>query len=208
MLPASRFPLDMTAKQLLWLHKRPTTSTTGWCMLGHRLQLDLMHLNQMDIHSYGNIRLKDNSLNQQFPPCFCASAVFLNLGAVWNRHKVQMSGCSAEVVALRPVQVLQLLSSAKLLCLHYREDICADAAALSIQASQHPSKLKHQDPSGEITVIPSVINETFKTLCSDFYTSHSPADETHMISFHVLHLFRRARWINLENLLKLQTQLN
>lgn len=38
-------------------------------------------------------------------------------------------------------------------------------------------------PSGELTLMPSVINETFKTFYSELYTSQSPADKTNMMSF-------------------------
>ncbi len=38
-------------------------------------------------------------------------------------------------------------------------------------------------PSGELTVIPSVINETFKTFYSELYTSQSPTDKTNMMNF-------------------------
>ena len=38
-------------------------------------------------------------------------------------------------------------------------------------------------PSGEFTVMPSVINETFKMFYSELYTSQSPADKTNMMSF-------------------------
>lgn len=38
-------------------------------------------------------------------------------------------------------------------------------------------------PSGELTVAPSVINETFKTFYSELYTSQSPPEKTNMMSF-------------------------
>ncbi len=51
----------------------------------------------------------------------------------------------------------------------------------SKSASQQIKQIR--TPSGELTVIPSVINETFRTFYSELYTSQSPADDTIMTRF-------------------------
>lgn len=51
--------------------------------------------------------------------------------------------------------------------------------------SQSASQLIKQirTPSGELTVMPSVINETFENFYHEFYTSQSPANNINMINF-------------------------